>query len=200
VAGLFFMKKQCEVEGCDGVHFGKGLCRKHYCRLWRGGDPHTLSREEMTLEERFRAKLAPQDPVTGCIEWIGCRNKKKGYGQISRDGKNIGAHCLAWELKHGPIPEGMCVCHSCDNPPCCNTEHHFLDTKAGNNADMRSKGRQAKGVSTGSAKLTEADVKEIRRRLAAGEVRRVIAADFGIHQTTVGDIKTGRTWSHLVKR
>jgi hypothetical protein len=185
----------CEVVGCEREQLAKGLCSKHYQRLWSGGDPHVPSWEELSLEERFRSKLSPQDPVTGCIEWVGWRTN--GYGQLKDGGKIIGAHCLAWELKNGPIPEGMCVCHRCDNPPCCNTEHHFLDTKAGNNADRDAKGRGAKGESHGRAKLTEADVVEIRRRLAAGELQRVIAADFGISRPVVGNIKTGQRWASI---
>jgi hypothetical protein len=189
------MKKKCEVYGCVGAYYSKGLCQKHYRRLYRGGDPHTLSHKELSLEERFQAGLGPKDPVTGCIEWIGAKND--GYGLIRRGSQLARTHCLAWELKHGPIPEGMCVCHHCDNPSCCNTEHHFLDTKAGNTADMVEKGRQAKGEKHGRAKLTEADVLEIRRRIAAGESQSSIAADFGIHHTTVGAIKSGKRWSHL---
>jgi hypothetical protein len=190
------MKKKCEVEGCAGVNLAKGLCCKHYTRLLRGGDPHTLSQKEMSLEERFRAGLAPQDPVTGCIEWTGTR-VTKGYGLITQDGKPIGTHRLAWELKHGPIPEGMKVCHHCDNPACCNTDHHFLGTNADNMADRNAKGRQAKGERSGGAKLTEADVLEIRRRLAAGESQLEISKAFGITRQHVGYIKSGKTWSHL---
>jgi hypothetical protein len=149
----------------------------------------------MSVEERFRAKLAPQDPVTGCIEWTGTRSN--GYGHIWRGGRKVGTHCLAWELKHGPIPKGMCVCHSCDNPACCNTDHHFLDTHAGNMADMVAKDRQQKGEKHSRAKLTEADVIEIRRRLAAGEVQRALAEAFGIGSSTVGRIKTGKAWTHV---
>ena len=194
------MKKKCEVEGCDIECSAKGLCRKHYRRFRRGGDPHTPSCRELTLEERFKAKLAPQDPVTGCIEWTGSRIKhSQDYGQISRDAKMVYTHRLAWELKYGPIPEGLGVLHRCDNPPCCNDEHLFLGTDADNALDREAKGRgnQPKGVDHPRAKLNEADVAEIRRRLAAGEVQHVIAADLGISRTHVSNIKTGMRWSHL---
>jgi hypothetical protein len=196
VAGLFFMKTQCEVEGCAGDHYAKALCRRHYERLCKGGDPHTPGRYERSPEERLKAKLGPKDPVTGCIEWVGYRNND-GYGMINRSGKMIGTHCLSYELKHGPIPKGLCVCHSCDNPACCNEEHLYLDTHAGNMADRDAKERSAKGESNGRAKLTEYDVVVIRRRLAAGETHRKIAAAFGVAQSAIDKIKTGRTWSHL---
>jgi hypothetical protein len=184
--------KTCEVEGCEREHYAKGLCKKHYRRLLAGGDPHAPGRSP---EERLKAKLAPQDPVTGCIEWTGTRNR--GYGYIRRDGKTIRAHRLAYELKHGPIPKGLYVCHRCDNRSCCNTDHHFLGTNADNMADRNAKGRQAKGERSGGAKLTEADVLEIRRRLAAGESQLEISKAFGITRQHVGYIKSGKTWSHL---
>jgi hypothetical protein len=151
-----------------------------------------------TSEERFLAKLAPQDPVTGCIEWAACC-KQKGYGLFYYDGRSTLAHRYAWERKHGPVPEGLCVLHECDNPPCCNDAHLFLGTKADNNADKKAKDRGSRltGVRNGRAKLTEAAVLEIRRRLAAGESQRKTAATFGIDPRTVKDIKTGKIWSHL---
>jgi hypothetical protein len=189
--------KTCEVAGCVRVRLAKGLCVKHYQRLRRGIDLHAPGRYDRTPEERFQAGLGPKDPVTGCIEWTGSR--ARGYGHIKRAGKTVLTHRLAYELKHGPIPEGLDVCHTCDNPACCNTDHHYLDTHAGNMADMMAKGRgnQPKGEAHGKAKLTEADVAEIRRRLAAGEVPRVIAADFNVDASTVCKIKTGKSWSHL---
>jgi hypothetical protein len=190
------VKKICIVEGCDRNCHARGLCKKHYSRFLNGVDPHTPRRLERSPEDRLKAKLDPQDPVTGCIEWTGTRTN--GYGQISRDGKTIGAHCLAYELKHGPIPKGLCVCHHCDNPACCNGAHLYLGTKGDNNADRDAKGRggSAKGEKNGRAKLAEAAVVEIRR-LAAVESQRKLASVFNISKTQVGNIKTGKSWSHL---
>jgi hypothetical protein len=158
-------------------------------------------RRKREVQERLEDKLGPKDPVTGCIEWTAGRNKA-GYGRINRGRRGEGtvlAHRLVWELKHGPIPPGMEVCHSCDNPPCCNEAHLFLGTHQDNVADMvaKDRGKHPKGEVHGRAKLTEADVVEIRRRLAAGESQRKIAASFGITQGPVCCIKTGRTWKHL---
>jgi hypothetical protein len=169
---------------------------KHYTRLRRGLDPEEPSRDDLSVEERFLAKLAPQDPVTGCIEWTGTKNMD-GYGLIKVEGTRVLTHRLAYELKHGPIPKGKCVCHHCDNPTCCNDDHHFLGTHAGNMADMMTKGRQSKGESHGKAKLTEADVLEIRRRLSAGELQSVLAKDFEVSPAHVSMIQSGKTWSHL---
>jgi len=94
----------------------------------------------------------------GCVEWTGCTDRD-GYGRIRFDGKTVGTHQLAWILANGPIPDGMCVLHHCDNPPCCQTEptegfpdgHLFLGTHADNMADREAKGRCRSG-SSNSAK------------------------------------------------
>jgi len=54
----------------------------------------------------------------------------------------VPTHRFAWELANGPIPEGMFVCHKCDNPPCCNVDHLFLGTPKENTTDMVNKGRR----------------------------------------------------------
>ena len=78
--------------------------------------------------------------ATGCREWTG-RCGPKGYGRIRVDGKLIAVHRVAWELTHGPIPDGIKVLHHCDNPPCFGEACLFLGTDADNAADREAKGR-----------------------------------------------------------
>jgi hypothetical protein len=95
------------------------------------------------IEDRLFAKLAPGP--NGCLEFMGARYPF-GHGQISVGGsarRMVRAHRVAWEMHNGPIPEGLYVCHTCDNPPCCNPEHLYVGTKADNMNDM-SRRRRAK--------------------------------------------------------
>lgn len=151
----------------------------------------------MTLEGRLNAKLGVKNSVTGCVEWQG-RRTNKGHGQIWREGTMAYTHRVAYELRNGPIPDGLWVLHRCDNPPCCNPEHLFLGTHSDNMADMRGKDRSLTGSRQPMSKLTESDVRRIIERLQDGDTQKVIAFDYQITQQTVSKIKTRSNWKHIV--
>jgi hypothetical protein len=90
---------------------------------------------------RFWAKIDRSDP-DGCWPWTRYRNEH-GYGLIRRGDRIELTHRVVWELTYGAIPPDMCVCHSCDSPPCCRAEHLFLGTHQDNMADRALKGRSA---------------------------------------------------------
>lgn len=180
----------CSTFGCTEKHLAKGFCHKHY---------HAAKRAEMpckrlSLVDRLK-KFSNFNPNTGCIEWTGGKSGG-GYGQLEVNGKSAKAHRIAWELKNGKIPEGMIVCHKCDNPACLNPAHLFLGTNVVNSLDMVSKGRQArlKGELNSQAKITEEQVKKI---LGDQRLQREIAVDHGISIQNVNAIKRGRAWAHL---
>ena len=129
--------------------------------------------------------------------WTAGRNVK-GYGSFSVDGKSCPAHRVAFELTHGPIPEGQVVRHKCDVPGCCNPAHLELGTTADNNRDRDERGRGAKGGARGHARLTDEQVVEIRARYAAGGVSlRVLAMDYPVSFVVIGKIVRGETWKHV---
>jgi hypothetical protein len=127
---------------------------------------------------------------SGCWEWTGARFKT-GYGAIgsgARPSKALYAHRVSWEIANGPIAGGLYVCHRCDNRGCVNPAHMFLGTASENQADMARKFR-------GAQKMTPEMVGQIRRRHAAGERKASLAREFGLSQSTLGDIVRRRIWS-----
>lgn len=154
--------------------------------------------ERARLRDKIRANHERRDG-SACWEWQRARNRK-GYGHMRWGGKVHGAHRLAYEAFVGPV-EDLHVLHCCDNPRCVNPDHLFLGTHADNMADKMAKGRARGGRLCGEAhsqaKLTEADVIEIRSRLALGHTQHAIAADLGVSQKLVSQIKLGRCWGHV---
>lgn len=93
-------------------------------------------------EERFWSKVDRSGD--GCWEWQAKSRSPFGYGVMrigGTPGRLVGAHRLAWQYTNGPIPEGLCVLHDCDNPPCCNPAHLHLGTKGDNATEKVERGR-----------------------------------------------------------
>ncbi len=151
---------------------------------------------EIPPEDRFWAKVDKNAP-NGCWEWIGVRIGR-GYGKFEIDYQVVMVHRFSYELVHGPIPEGLFVCHHCDNPPCVNPAHLFLGSPADNSADMVAKRRSARGSSHPMSKFTEADVLTIRARFAAGQITtKALAAEYGVDPCTIVRMISRRTWKHV---
>ena len=104
-----------------------------------------LWRQSTPPHERFWDKVAPIMDDRGCWEWTGARTGF-GYGKIGHAGRFLAAHRISWEIHHGDVPEGLCVLHRCDNPPCVNPKHLWLGTLSDNTCDMHAKGRAADQV------------------------------------------------------
>jgi hypothetical protein len=149
-----------------------------------------------TLEERLAFRSEPRVPGR-CQLWLG-GSDSHGYGQLRWNGRVSRVARLTWESERGPIPPGMHVLHRCDNPPCRNIDHLFLGTNDDNIADKIAKGRQARtpGESHVSAKLTEAQVLEIRA-FPAGASPKDIGALYGVSKSTICKIRSRKRWTHL---
>ncbi len=154
---------------------------------------HLMFTRRIPLADRFWKYVTKTDDHW---VWTGAADQL-GYGRINisrRDG-TILVHRLSWELTHGQIPSGMCVCHKCDFPPCVNPDHLFIGTHSENMRDMGRKNRSALGERHGQVKLADTDVAEIRRRIAAGPrgTAERLAIEFHVTQGHISDIKLGKT-------
>ena len=161
-----------------------------------------MNSHQCEWEERYRKRFDSRLPIGNpdeCWEWQGGLDYH-GYGQLWMNGTHHGAHRLAWEYFIGPIPEGFCVLHHCDNPPCCNPNHLFLGTREDNFRDMVRKNRHGKsrGSHNGNSKLTKDKVRRIRQFYVTGKYnQRDLAAQFGVTQPLIGYIVRREIWTWL---
>ena len=202
-----------------------GDIKGQHRRFCKGHDKAPVPTAAET-EQRFWTKVNKSSP-DGCWEWQGGR-ARHGYGKFSLTHRiTITAHRYSYELSRGPIPDGLCVCHRCDNPPCCNPDHLFLGTVAENNADRDKKGhvargersphrlhpesyprgdahyaRRVPGVRSGERNgrhvLTEEQVREIRACWRLGGITgAALAAMYGLAPTSMSRILRGETWRNV---
>jgi hypothetical protein len=133
---------------------------------------------------------------SGCIEWTRAKNNM-GYGMLRIHNKGKLAHRISYERSVGPIPEGMNVLHSCDNPACLNPDHLFLGTQRDNIQDCVRKGRWrggAPGEKHGNCKLTQEQVLKIRVDKRAAKI---VADEYRIFLSTVYKIRHRISWKHI---
>lgn len=152
-------------------------------------------KNRLSVHDRFWGKVSKAS-ANGCWVWQAGRSKD-GYGKIRINGKSWIAHRYAWTSENGDIPDGMCICHHCDNPPCVNPSHLFLGTKKENTADMWRKGRARRdGEHNAAHKLSCRDVLEIKRLLRS-RTKRYLSEEFGVSVTAIQNIAIGKKWGHL---
>ncbi len=149
------------------------------------------------LAERFWSKIEKTDT---CWIWKSSLNKD-GYGNLGIGNNNFRSHRIAWELTNGPIPPKMNVLHHCDVRACCNPSHLYLGTQKENrrDADLRGKTNLPKGSAHPNAKLTEAQVIEIRSTWKPWVyTARMLSAKYGVKKSVIVDILNGKTWKHIL--
>lgn len=197
------LKDTCSEDGCSLEATCRGWCNPHYQRQYRQATGRLRPRKPAI--ERFLSKINPNGPKmrhmeTQCHVWMAGRSSN-GYGRFSAKKDHNPytwyTHRYTWTHFIGPIPEGLFVCHECDNPLCVRLEHLFLGTSADNSADMVKKHRQAAGERAARSVLRSQQVSEIRVRHERGESVSHLASEFGVSSQNVYEIVSGETWKHL---
>lgn len=150
------------------------VLRRHGQRTFREtGDVSAFNLSRFVVDE------------AGCHVWSGALSS--GYAIVGTNRRgNFRAARLVYVRDRGPIPPGMQIDHLCRNRACINSAHLELVTNAENTR------RGAK------AKLTADDVREIRRRVAAGGCTyRQLAREFGVRSPTISNIANGKRWKEV---
>ena len=159
---------------------------------------NTYHRRFMSLEEKIQSMLDPPNE-RGCRLWRGFRRlggyaHPEGYATIAIDHRQRPVSRVLWELRHGPIPEGLNVLHKCDTPPCGEETHFFLGTHADNVADMVAKGRHAKAHRT----MTEVQAREALEMYRSGAFTlQAIADRYGVTIQAIWLLGKGKNWQRL---
>ena len=147
-----------------------------------------------TTWEKFLGKV---DTSGDCWNWIRGKDSD-GYGNAWHNGKSWKAHRLSWSLVKGDIPNGLCVCHRCDNRSCVNPDHLFLATSQENTADRNRKGRQAIGDNMKRSKLNPDKVRKMRKLYSDGLFTfKKIAEMYGVCAATAREAIRGTGWKHV---
>ncbi len=169
-------QQRCSFDGCEIKHTARGYCQKHYQRWKIYGDP-SISWPDIYANQvaRFWEKIEKKD---GCWRWL-ASTSGDGYGLHA----NTKAHRFSWRVHFGDIPDGLHVCHRCDNPWCTNPDHLFLGTHRDNMRDMANKER--------NCKLSREDVRTIREMYRPGQGS-VLSSIFGVSQAMITSIASGK--------
>ncbi len=155
------------------------------------------------LEKRF---LLNTDKTANCWLWEGAKFSNGSgqiYGRITFHYKRILAHRASWIIHNGTIPDGLQVCHHCDNSLCVNPAHLFLGTQLDNVIDMLNKGRGRQGHLYGElnkrALLSNSQVKKIKEQLRNNYfgLNIKLANEYGVSPQVISRIKRGICWREI---
>lgn len=194
IHGLLAPYGECQC-GCGQATAISDCANKEYG--WKCREPKRFLKGHYRRQpwiERFWEKVDKRGPGD-CWEWQA--STAHGYGQLNTGGGMSLVHRLSYELHVGAIPDGLLVCHHCDNPLCVNPQHLFVGTNADNVQDMLNKNRNVRGERQGASKLTEGDVREIRQRFADGERQSSLAREYGVCVAQMNRIVHRKEWQHV---
>ena len=150
-----------------------------------------------SLRARFTARIDRQG-AEDCWQWLGAT--RNGYGAIKHERRVLSAHVVAWVLQNGPVPDQAIICHTCDNPLCCNFYHLYAGTPSTNvrDADQRRRIPRPHGCQQPNAVLNDQAVALFRSlRLVLGWGSTRVSAATGYAQETVAAAMRGTRWKHV---
>jgi len=156
-----------------------------------------MKSKRQKLEERFWSKVDKSQGEEACWEWRS--TVSRGRAMFHFEGRPVNAARVAYLLEVGEIPEGMEVCHHCDDMMCLNVRHLFLGTHKENMYDMVAKGRERylKGEELPNTKLTAEKVREIRKQASEGVPRKELARRYNVDVSTIHEVVNRKTWKHV---
>jgi hypothetical protein len=178
-------------------------------------DHKTLDPKSMTSDERINTMKqinryldTSQFPTDKCVEWQGALSSKNrpsgGYGSLKIGKKKVRASRIIHAFFISPIPEGMHVLHSCDNPRCCNPAHLHLGTPQDNTQEAVKRGRMAKGQYNGRSKLTNENAVYIREVITdiekgkAGRIANALAILYDVSLRTIYNVASRTTYKQAI--
>ena len=189
----------CSVAGCGQSPAARGWCRKHYMRWREHGDPLTLLRAE-NGEPVAWIRRHVSTPEGECLIWPFGRAGKGYAGPIWPSGsseRSITAGRYMCELVNGAPPtDSHEAAHSCGNGAkgCIHPKHLRWATPSENEADKAGHGTRLIGMAQPRAKLTDDDVRAIRR---GGASQQALADRYGVSRNAVRQVLSGKTWRHV---
>lgn len=161
----------------------------------RTGNESNAVNRTLSQIERFWSRVDKSGGPDACWPYMGARESNGyGYPTWGEKGRHALGHRLAWQLTNGEIPPRRLVCHTCDNPPCCNPAHLFLGTGSSNALDKVAKGRHPK---TAKQKMNPEKVRELRRLRDEGWTFEALGKRYGIMDNHAYYIYVRRCWANV---
>ena len=186
--------KMCAIDGCEKTARARGLCTQHYHRWERHGDP--LGGRVDEGEPLRWLKEHSSYEGEECLTWPFSKDSR-GVGNVYFQGKTLKASRLMCMIAHGEPPDPSYEsAHSCGRGHfgCVNRKHLRWATPSENQMDRVEHGTSNRGSRNGQALLTEAQVAEIKRALAAGKQGKKLASEYAVSPMTISTIKNGTRW------